>query len=195
VLVNNTSDGLDNKTTLLCGGGSYESSRGATIALRGNENAAHGNIELMAGDGDGTTTGAVSISGNTFVNGDITATENINSASFGSEWESLDPTITGMTGFFDKRFYRKRDGKRRLVVFSLAGTSTGEYIEFEVADVIDNTVSFFRGCGSTGSPPVAVIVNAQSGTGVVRITVDKSGALWPGSGTITLSGQIEYYVE
>lgn len=60
---NNTIDGSDTKTLLLCGGGSYQSTRGATIALRGNESTAgYGNLELNAGDGNGTITGAVRIS-------------------------------------------------------------------------------------------------------------------------------------
>lgn len=59
---NNTTDGSDTKTLLLCGGGSYQSTRGATIVLRGNEySPAYGNLELNAGDGNGTITGAVRI--------------------------------------------------------------------------------------------------------------------------------------
>jgi hypothetical protein len=61
-IVNNTTDGSDTKTLLLSGGCSYESTRGATIALRGNESTdGYGNLELIAGDGNGTITGAVRV--------------------------------------------------------------------------------------------------------------------------------------
>ena len=59
---NNTTDGSDTKTLLLSGGGSYQSTRGATIVLRGNESTdGYGNLELTAGDGNGTNTGAVRV--------------------------------------------------------------------------------------------------------------------------------------
>jgi hypothetical protein len=55
----------DSKTTLICGGGSYRSTSGATIVLRGNEYApAPGDLELIAG---ATANGHISLEGNRVV--------------------------------------------------------------------------------------------------------------------------------
>lgn len=44
-----TSDGSDNKTMYLCGGGSYGGSRGGTIRLDGNESANAGSVTIESG--------------------------------------------------------------------------------------------------------------------------------------------------
>ncbi|NLE06853.1 MAG: hypothetical protein GX638_18905, partial [Crenarchaeota archaeon] len=61
-LCTDTVDGADNKWALLTSTPTYLASRGAYIALYGNQHTNTGNIKIIAGNGNGTTTGAVEVS-------------------------------------------------------------------------------------------------------------------------------------
>ena len=56
-ILTNSTDGSDDDQISICAGGSSDDSRGARIALNGNESVNTGNLILQAGDGDGVTGG------------------------------------------------------------------------------------------------------------------------------------------
>lgn len=66
VLRTDTADGSDTKYVLIAGGGNGQGARGGYILCYGNE--AGGEVRLVAGDGDGTTSGIINLLSKTIIN-------------------------------------------------------------------------------------------------------------------------------